>query len=965
MKNPPSKQPDLPSSSSRSSPATTEVRWGFGSFLVWEAQRRIESFGQTIKVGSRPFDLLLQLLKRAGEVVSKDELLSAVWGSVVVEEASVRVHISQLRKALGEPGESDECKEWISNIPLRGYRFNGRVLRELIDSSVAIKAREPALFTKLPLRMSELVGREADVETVLKSLDSHRLVTLVGPGGIGKTSVAIRVAERRQQVCSTEIAFVDLAPLISPEHVLGAMARALGGAGDLPDPVLAITQSLTGRNVLVLIDNCEQVVDSLALPITRLLSALPGLRILATSRETLRISGEYVYRLPPLRVPEADHLLLAQAMQWPAVELLVELAKAAGSGGFSESDGPPLAKISRQLEGVPLAIELVAARMGVQSVGDLALRLDDHIRLLSIGNRAAAARHQSLSAALDWSIALLNDDELRVFRRLSVFRGRFDVQSALGVIAVDMSQEVAFDALLSLANKSLVFFDNNNASAPYRLLDTTRSYAGALLAQSNDRPAALQRHAKIMLALMNMATAELPELTEHAWDDRYAHYLDDVRFALEVLPTEPADAKAAAALVIASAALWFHVSQVAEYRDRIAATLQLVDQQPEPDAETAAWLATELVIALLHTNGSDSDLNAVCDRALAGALAAKVRVLELQARWGRSTHDIFSGEYSSALRDSTKLLEVAESWSDPAALNLAHRVSAMANHFCGRFDSSMQHCEASLQMSADAGRTSVNMVGVDPVVAAKAVLTRTFWIKGETAKALDTAGDAVDRAESAGHAASLCAALYGACPVALWSGEPELAGKWIHMMIDIARRKGLVRWLRYAESYLQGLQLVISHDGGPQVRQMPERFAAYDAPSKEMLLTFCPDWIDDDMVARLEKGESLWCAAEMLRALGLRSERKGSSKEAEGFYLRALEMSRQQGAGAWELRAASSLAKLWTGEGRAQQALQLIDETLGNTVTDGRDRAIAQFRELREETARGLRPDQKNSVEAG
>ncbi|MEO7051568.1 MAG: winged helix-turn-helix domain-containing protein [Rhodanobacter sp.] len=955
----PSRHSDVPPRSPEVPRASSEVRWGFGSFLVWETQRRLESFGQTIKLGSRSFDLLLQLLKRAGEVVSKDELLSAIWVGVVVEEASVRVHMSQLRKALGGPGESDECREWISNIPLRGYRFNGRVLRELIDTEATLKTRSASSLAKLPLRMTELVGREADVVNILNALDSHRLVTVVGTGGIGKTSVAIRAAQQRQQLGASELAFIDLAPLISPEHVLGTMARALGGTADLPDPIQAMTQGLAGRNVLILIDNCEQVMEGLALPITRLLSALPGLRILATSRETLGVFGEYVYRLPALAVPEAEHFLLAQAMQWPAVELLVELAKAAGAGSFTESDGPLLAKISRQLDGIPLAIELVAARLGVQSVSDLALRLDDHMRLLSIGNRAAAARHQSLAAALDWSIALLNGDELQVFRRLSVFRGRFGVDSALGVIAGDMDAEVGFDALISLANKSLVFFDNNDPGAPYRLLDTTRSYAGTLLAQSDERVECLRCHTTVMVDLMNKAAAELPDLTEQAWSERYAHYLDDVRSALEFCLTEAADAKTAASLLKASAPLWLNVSQVAEYRDSVAAVLKLVDQQPAPDAEMVAWLTTALMIALMHTDGTDAEINAVCDRALAGALATGVRLLELQARHGRCTHDMFRGEYAAALRQSAKLLAVAQSWGDPAALNLAHRASAMANHFCGRFDAFAQHCETSLQLIGDAGRTGANVVGLDPVVAAKTMLARTLWIQGDTMKAMEAARDAVSRAEAIGQSPSLCAALYGACPVALWSGDLELADNWIHRMIDEAQRKGFGRWLRWAESFLQGLQLSLAHNTGAQVRQVSERFATYDVQSREMLLTFCSDWIDDGMVARLEQGEGLWCAAEIWRAMGVRSERRGMAAEAEGFYLRALEISREQGAKAWELRAVSSLARLWVGTDLSQQALQLLDETLERVVFGGPSRAITQALELRGEVARGLQPECK------
>src|SRR5690606_36305772 len=411
-------------------PSIAEIRWRFGTFVVWETQRRLERLGRTVRLGPRTFDLMLQLLARAGEFIGKNELLSTVWPDVVVEEASVRVHMSLLRKALGEPGEDDGCKEWITNVPLRGYRFNGQVIRERATAESSPEQTD-TLLTKVPVRLTGLVGRDADVADVLGSLGTHRLVTIVGPGGIGKTSVAIRAAEHYQRRPAMQVAFVDLAPLISPDHVLGTMVRSLGVSADLPDPIQAVAQGQAGKDILLLIDNCEHVVDSLAPPIERLLASLPGLHILATSREALRVPGEYVLRLSALAVPDVEHVTLAQALQWPSVELLVERAKAAGAGAFDESDGQVLARISRQLDGIPLAIELVAARLSVQPAGDLAHRLDNHMRLLSISNRVALERHRSLAAALDWSIALLSEDELRIFRRLSIFRGRFDVESAL------------------------------------------------------------------------------------------------------------------------------------------------------------------------------------------------------------------------------------------------------------------------------------------------------------------------------------------------------------------------------------------------------------------------------------------------------------------------------------------------------------------------------------------------------
>ena len=890
--------------------ASAEVRWYFGVFVLWEAQRRLERAGEAVRMGPRAFDLLLQLIKRAGEFVSKDDLLAAVWAGVVVEEASVRVHMSTLRKALGEPGKSDECKEWISNIPLRGYRFNGRVRREAagLSAKPAAPLPDPG-FTPLPVRLTELVGREADLASVLESLETRRLVTIVGTGGIGKTRLAIHAAEIHQHTHGTEIAFIDLSSLISQDHVLGTLARAVGVPADLPDIAGAITQRLRARAVLLLIDNCEHMVDSLALPIDGLLSVLPGLRILATSREALRVAGEYVFRLPTLAIPDTAQISLTQALHWPSVELLVERAKAAGAGAFDESHGPLLAQIARQIDGIPLAIELVAARLGVQPVADLARRLDDHMRLYAF-SRAALARHRTLAAALDWSIALLSDTELRLFRWLSVFRGRFDVESALGVSAGGMDTEVAFDALISLVNKSLVFFDSNDAVAPYRLLDTTRSYAAALLAQSDERSALLRRHAVLMRDLMKAAAAELSDLTEQAWADRYAHRLDDVRFALEVCLTQQPDPKMAASLVTASAPLWFHLAQVVEYRDRVSAALALVDRQPARDTETATWLNTALVSALLHTGRSTPELGAAADEALAGALAVKIPVLELQARWGRCTHDMFRGEYPAALDQAHTLMAAAQSWSDPAALNLAHRVMAMANHFCGHFGVARVHSEASVRVGGGLGHARANMVGVNAIVAAKAMLSRTLWVQGETAKALEEASDAVGRAQAAGKSVSLCSALYGACPVALWAGELDLAAGWIHLMTDEAQRKGLVGWLRYAEWFSQGLQLSITPDRDLYVREVAGQLATYDAPHREMLATFCIDWVDDDLIERVSRGESPWVAAEVWRAAGWRAEQNAASDEAEAFYLRAIETARQQGAVAWEQRAALAQVRL-------------------------------------------------------
>ncbi|MEJ1166373.1 winged helix-turn-helix domain-containing protein [Variovorax sp. CCNWLW186] len=933
-----------------------EVRWRFGAFILWEAQRRLERLGQSVRLGSRSFELLLQLLRRVGEVVGKDELLATVWAGVVVEESSVRVHISALRKALGDPQDGDNCKEWISNIPLRGYRFNGTVFREQVgmpaEDRPLASALPAASFAKLPERLTRLVGRDADMERVLAALATCRLVTIVGTGGIGKTRAAIRAAECHAERTAMQLAFVDLSPLVSPAHVASTVARSLGAPADTTDTTQAILQRLADRDVLLLIDNCEHMLDALALLVTDLLAALPGLRILATSREAIRIEGEHVERLSPLAVPGADCADLAEAMASPAVELLVERAKAVGARAFDDSDGPLLAAIARQVDGVPLAIELVAARLGVQPVGDLAFRLNDHMRLYSAGSRAAVPRHSTLAAALDWSIALLDDAELRLFRRLSVFRGRFDVESALSVTQADMDPEVAFDALISLANKSLVSFDNSDAIAPYRLLETTRSYAAARLAQTDEGPALRRRHAHFMRELMSTAASDSGELTVQAWNARYAHRLDDVRSALDACLAQQDDWETGAALTIASAPLWFHVSQVEEYRDRVIAALACLAQQPGTDTETEAWLQIALGNALWHTRGPVPEMGAAYDRALAVAISAGSVVLELQARWGICVLHAIRGEYAAALHHSQVLFEFAQSTADAAALNLAYRMTALASHFCGNFSAASAGAEAAILVGGSVRQTPVNLFQVDAAVASNALLARTLWLQGDAAKAMATATRAVALAEAGGNALSLCFALFGTCPVALWSGELELARKWVRMLLDEAQRRGLVYWHQWAHCYALGLQARTAEDPGRHIRQVAQQLDDFDAPRKEMLVTFCADWIDDETIARAGAGHGQWSAAETWRAAGRRCEQRGLDDEAEAFYRRAIDTARQQGALGWEFRAAASTARLWARLGKAKAAIELLDEVCGRAAPRGEHPGFAQARALRNEISR-------------
>jgi predicted ATPase/DNA-binding winged helix-turn-helix (wHTH) protein len=916
-------------------PSLTGSEWTFGAYVLRESQRRLEREGKPVRLGSRSFDILLQLLRRAGEVVSKDELLASVWAGIVVEEASVRVHMSTLRKALAEADAADatsSAHEWIASVPLKGYSFTGRVTRRSAlpapaPAPATLPAAEP--FTPPPLRLTALVGREADAERLLQALQQRRLVTVVGLGGIGKTSLAIRVAGMAQCPAghtSSATAFADLASLACGDHVLGTLARALGAPLDGSDIFRLLERRLRAQRVLLLVDNCEHVLDTLVPLLARLLSALPGLQVLATSREALRLEGEFVLRLAPLAVPPEPDVGLQQALQSPAVRLLVERAESAGAPAFGEAQAAALVQVARQLDGIPLAIELVAGRLGVQSLDDLVLRLDDHLRLYSRGNRSALPRHRTLAAALDWSIALLDPDELRLFRRLSVFRGSFDVEAALSMVADAPDTDLALDALMALAGKSLVGFDAANPVSPYRLLDTTRSYAGRLLAESDEPESVLRRHALHMLDVMNAATAELPSLTVPQWHGRYAHRLDDVRYAIDQCLLRD-ELTTASDLKVASAPLWFHAAQIEEYRERLLQALQREEAQPRQDIETITWLRIALTNALWHTHGPVPEMQQACERAFASAHASRSPLLELQARWGMCIFQVTRGDYSAGLRNAHGLHDFAQASGEPAALNLAHRMMALTHHFCGDFQASHDHGAQALRVRLGKRRMRGNMFQVDANVASNTFLARTLWIQGAPDRARAASDEAIQDALASGQALSLCFALFGACPVALWSGDLPLAQQYVALMLRETTHRGLTFWNQWADCFALGLQ-ALAQPGDAATPALQEAWQTWDEPRKEMLITFRPEFVDDAMVLRAWQGHGPWCAAEIWRAAGWRQQQRGALDEAESLYTRAHETARRQGAHLWAVRAALSLARLWQDTGRDGPARTVLEQAL-------------------------------------
>ncbi|MGY2338047.1 ATP-binding protein [Pseudomonas sp. SDO5532_S415] len=442
----------------------------FGPYAFHLHQRLVLEGDQPLRLGGRALDILQVLVEHAGSVVSKDELIAKVWPRSVVEEINLRVHIAALRRAFRD-GEGGHC--YIVNIPQRGYSFVAPVQQasELMPISCA-PAHKPQ--HNLPARLTSITGRDAVVGSLVRQLPIRRCMTLVGPCGIGKTMVALRVGELLLQHYRDGVWRVDLAMIDDPAQVEDHLTRTLAlETGTTLDV-------LRQRHALLILDNCEHLLERCQALVERLLDSAPRLSILITSREPLLATGEALLALPPLVVPPVSALhSVDEVMGYSAAQLFVSRARARQQGfSLREQDLRAVREICRRLDGLPLAIELAAAQIDALALVGLQAQLDNCFQLLTQGRRTAVPRHQTLKAALDWSYERLSPVEQTVLQRLAVFKSAFTPDAAMGVVSCATLLSANLNKVLeSLALKSLLSREQASGVTRYRFLNTTRSYA--------------------------------------------------------------------------------------------------------------------------------------------------------------------------------------------------------------------------------------------------------------------------------------------------------------------------------------------------------------------------------------------------------------------------------------------------------------------------------------------------------
>jgi predicted ATPase/DNA-binding winged helix-turn-helix (wHTH) protein len=495
----------------------------FGRFELRPAQRLLLADGAPLALGARAFDLLLVLVQQRERVVSHDELLACVWPGMVVEENNLRQHVSSLRKLLGAQA--------LTTVPGRGYRFTLP-----LDEGSAAVAAPPTARLGLPAHRPALIGREGDLAAVLALLGDTPLLTLVGAGGVGKTRMVLEVADRVAGGFADGVCFVELAPVTDPSLVMRTVAAVLDVNEEATRPLLdTVLDVLRRRRLLLILDNCEHLIERCAGFAEQVLRHSAGTRVLATSREALGVPGEVAWRLPSLRTAPVEVATIADFLAFPANRLFVERARAAAPAfRLSVANLGAAARVCHQLDGIPLALELAAARAGALTVEQIADRLDDRFALLTRGRRTALQRHQTLRSLIDWSHDLLDEPERVLLRRLSQFAGGWTVDGAEAVCsAPPIVREQVLELLAQLVEKSLVVLDADGDEPRYRLLETIRQYGLEKLLIADELEDTRTRHLVYCRALAERIRPMLTRSEQLRWHARAESDIDNFRLALQ------------------------------------------------------------------------------------------------------------------------------------------------------------------------------------------------------------------------------------------------------------------------------------------------------------------------------------------------------------------------------------------------------------------------------------------------
>jgi predicted ATPase/DNA-binding winged helix-turn-helix (wHTH) protein len=910
----------------------------FGPFRLFAFERLLKKADEVVPLGDRALDILIALAERAGEVVTHKELISRVWPDVTVEEGNLRFQMATLRKALGDRRDG---ARYVSNVAGRGYCFVAPITRSAVARTVPITGiATTERIQKLPRRLTRMVGRDDTVRALTQQLQEWRFVSIVGPGGVGKTTVAISVAHALVDGFQGAVFFIDLAALTDAKLVPTAIASVLGLMVQTQDPVVGLLAFIGDRKILLLLDNCEHVIGVAAALAERVVSETPQAHILATSREALRVEGEHVHLLYSLDCPPEDVGSTAmEVLKYPAAKLFMERAAASGYGAeLRDIDAPIVARSCRRLDGIALAIELAASRVGSLGIFGTAELLDNRFGLLWQGRRTALPRHETLNAMLDWSYSLLSECEKVVLCRLSVFVGDFTLQAAGSVASETEADEAeVIDAVASLVAKSLISTTVINESTYYRQLDTTRAYAAAKLAARGGADRVARRHAIFFAEFLEHDEIIQSLFGEHDLSG-YASHIGNVRAALGWALSDHGDVAVGIELATWAAPLFIGLSLFGDCRGWCERALAALDASSRGTRQEMI-LQEALALASMFTRGHSDQIRAEYERGLALAEAFQDPARQLSLLVGLNIFLTRLGDLRDAMAVAERGGAIARAAKDPAGTAWAEWRVGMAHHYLGDQAAAQLHLERGMTLAVELGVFNANFLGLDPRIPALSCLARTLWLRGFSDQALRIVQNAIDEAASRGHPVSVCASLLHAPMLLLWTGDLPGASDLIEQLIVYAGRYSLAPYLAHGIG-LKG-ELAIARD-------QPEAGLDLLRGALESLRAQQYNIITTDFIGALAEGlrktgqfkEALFTIngaiahaknsgvefylSELLRIKSQILAARHDRASAMNCLTEALAVARAQSALAWELRSTMILARMLCEGGQRDQARKAL-----------------------------------------
>jgi len=908
----------------------------FGSFRLFVAGRLLKRGDESLQVGGRALDLLITLVERAGEIITHKELRERVWPGITVDDANLRVHIAGLRKVLGD---GQNGARYISSVAGRGYCFVAPVQQQRQEIKSTTALARPVKGPMLPARLPGMVGRDATVIALRSMIVSHRFVSIVGPGGMGKTTLAVAVAHTMMIDFDDAICFVDLAALKDAALVIPAVASAVGCLAQSHDSIATLLAFLAQRRILLVFDSCEHVVEAVAALTERLFHGAPLMHIIATSREPLQIQCETLYWLEPLGVPLREAKLTSTDMlAFPALQLFMERAAAGGYvEELADDEVPVVAGICRQLDGIPLAIELTASQVSKYGIRGVSGLIGDRLALFWQGRRSPS-RHQTLWETIDWSYDLLPEHEKSILCRLSLFVGPFTLQAAEAVVGEEGRDAWhVIDAITKLVDKSLLLVSSGDDQSLYRLFDTTRAYAAVKLAERGEENAIARRHA---LHYAESLAAIRPGLLQDQILSAYSLQIGDVTAALRWSFSPSGDITVGVALGVSAASLFISLSLLSECRHWCRKAISALDERDRGTTRELA-LQASLAMSSMFAHGDSEEVNKALERGI--ALAHDLRDAEQLPHLlaGLNLFRMRLGDFAGALAAAERYERAAEEYGGARDRAVAEWMLGGSHHLIGHQAEAQRHYESGFEHAVSAGVGRSHMFGFDHELWARIGLAKTLWLRGFPDRAARFARRGIEFARGGGHPVTLCICLIYGVQVFLWRGDECVAAELIDRLLVVAEKSslapyyacGLVRWgellvakgetatgtehLRRARSILAAERNYILF---PTISRTLAEGLVREGRSEEAL-----DLIEA-AVANAEAGSETFELPELLRAKAkvLLAMSPGNAAVAEASIMASLDYARKQSALGWELRSSTELFHLWQDQGRADAARRML-----------------------------------------